>query len=96
MSVDGNKFLSDEEGFILQAKLKEQEEKLKIENDKKRKREEEKQLDILFKNDLNYIDEELNQLLIKEDNKISIDLNFDIIEEIDTKLNFTFSKVSFS
>lgn len=96
MSVDGNKFLSDGEGFILQAKLKEQEEKLKIEHDKKRKREEEKQLDILFKNDLNYIDEELNQLLIKEDNKISIDLNLDIIEEIDKKLNFTFSKVSFS
>ena len=95
MSVCGNIFAKDVKGLLLQKKLREQEEKFKMEQEIKRQKEEKKQLDKIFDYDLDYIDEKLNQTLIKEDTRLSIDLNFDINEEIDKKYNYTISKISY-
>jgi len=95
LSVDGGKFLSDGKGYLLQKKLKEQEEKFRIEQDKRKLEEERKKKNEEFKLDMNYIDIECDQMIIKEDNKISIDLSFDIREEIEKKMNYQLSKSSF-
>ena len=96
MSIDGYKFLSDGKGILLQKKLIEEEEKFKIEQDKKRKEEEKKEKDKKYKFDMDYIDDEYIQLLSQENNILSADLNFDINEEIDKKLNFQFSRLNFN
>lgn len=43
---------------------------------------------------MNYIDIECDQMIIKEDNKISLDLSFDIREEIEKKMNYQLNKAS--
>ena len=43
---------------------------------------------------MNYIEDEYDQMIIKEDNEISVDLNFDVMEEIEKKFNFQVSKIS--
>ena len=94
MSIDGYKFLSDGKGFILQKKLKEQEENFRIEQDKRKREEERKKNNEKFKFDMNYIDIECDKMIIKEDSKISIDLSFDIREEIEKKMNYQLNKAS--
>ena len=95
LSVDGGKFLSDGKGYLLQKKLKEQEENFRLKQDKRKRKEERKKKNEKFKFDMNYIDIECDQMIIKEDNKISIDLSFDIREEIEKKMNYQLSKSSF-
>ena len=95
MSVCGNIFAKDGQGLLLQKKLREQEEKFKIEQEITRQKEEKRQLEKIFDYDMDYIDEKLNQTLIKEDTRLSIDLNFDINEEIDKQYNYIISKVSY-
>ena len=95
MSVCGNIFAKDGQGLLLQKKLREQEKKFKIEQEITRQKEEKKQLEKIFDYDMDYIDEKLNQILIKEDTQLSIDLNFDINEEIDKQYNYIISKVSY-
>lgn len=95
-SVDGYGFKSDGRGYLLQKKLKEQEEKYKLEQDAIRLEEERKQKNKTINFDMNYMEDEYEQMSIKEDNEISLDLNFDIREEIDKKCNFQVSKVSIS
>lgn len=94
LSVDGSKFLSDGKGYLLQKKLKENEEKFRIEQDEKRKKEEEEEKTEKIKFDLDYIDDEYDKMIIKEDNKIFLDLNFDAKEEIEKKINFQYSKIN--
>jgi hypothetical protein len=94
LSVDGYKFVSDGKGYLLQKGLKEQEEHFRIEQDKKKQEEERKQKNEKFKFDMNYIDIECDQMIIKEDSKISIDLSFDIREEIEKKMNYQLNKAS--
>ena len=94
LSVDGFKFLSDGKGYLLQKKLKEIEEKFRIEQDKKRKQEEEEKENAKIKFDLDYIDDEYDEIIMKEDNKMFLDLNFDVKEEIEKKINFQFNKIN--
>ena len=99
LSVDGFKFLSDGKGYLLQKKLKEIEEKFRIEQDKKRKQEEEEEEEkenAKIKFDLDYIDDEYDEIIMKEDNKMFIDLNFDVKEEIQKKLIFNLIKLIFA
>lgn len=94
ISVSGSKYANDGTGLLMQAKLREQEEQFKLEQKTKRQEEKRKKIDKLFEYDMNYIDDELNQLLINENTKMSNDLNYDISEEIDKKFNFQIGKVS--
>ena len=93
-SVDGRGYKSDGRGYLLQKKLKEEEEKFKLEQETLRQEEEKKQKKQKFRFDMNYIEDEYEQMIIKEDNEISMDLNFDVREEIEKKYNFQVSKVS--
>ena len=95
-SVDGKKFSSDGAGFLLQKKLKEKEEKFRAEQDKKMEEEEKFKNNEIINFDMDYIDEEYEELIIKENNKIANVLNFDILEEIEKHTNFQISKVSLS
>ena len=84
-------------------KLKMEEEKR---NQERRKIEEEKRnqekieierqnyINKIFDYDMNYIDEDLNDILLYQNTQLSIDLTFDINEEIEKKLNYNVVKTS--
>lgn len=93
-SVNGKGYKSDGTGYLLQKKLREMEEKFKLEQDALRLEEEKKKKNQKFLFDMNYIEDEYDQMIIKEDNEISVDLNFDVMEEIEKKFNFQVSKIS--
>ena len=97
LSVDGYKYLNDGEGNLLQAKLKENEEKIKKEQELNKQLEiqnkENQNLDKLFKYDSNFIDEEFNKFLSEETFKLNWNLTLDIEEKIDEQLNFQIVKI---
>ena len=92
LSVDGEKFLNDGKGYLLQRKLREQEEKFIIEHDKKNK--EKTAISKKIKFDLDYIDKSYDEMISKEEYKIATDLNFDIEEEIDKIMNYEICQVN--
>ncbi len=97
LSVDGYKYLNDGEGNLLQAKLKENEEKIKKEQELNKQLEiqnkENQNLDESFKYDRNFIDEEFNKFLSEETFKLNWNLTLDIEEKIDEQLNFQIVKI---
>ena len=97
LSVDGYKYLNDGKGTLLQAKLKENEEKIKKEQELNKQLEiqnkENQNLDKLFKYDSNFIDEEFNKFLSEETFKLNWNLTLDIEEKIDEQLNFQIVKI---
>ena len=84
-------------------KLKMEEEKR---NQERRKIEEEKRnqekieierqnyINKIFDYDMNYIDEDLNDILLYQNTQLSFDLTFDINEEIEKKMNYNVVKTS--
>ena len=92
LSVDGEKFLNDGKGYLLQRKLREQEEKFIIEHDKKNK--EKTAISKKIKFDLDYIDKSYDEMISKEEYKIATDLNFDIEEEIEKIMNYEICQVN--
>lgn len=92
LSVDGEKFLNDGKGYLLQRKLREQEEKFIIEHDKKNK--EKTAISKKIKFDLDYIDKFYDEMISKEEYKIATDLNFDIEEEIEKIMNYEICQVN--
>ena len=98
LSVDGYKFLNDGKGNLLQAKLKENEKKIKKEQELNKQLEiqnkENHHLDKLFKYDMNFIDEEFNKFLSEEKYKLNWNLSLDIEEKIDEQLKFQIVKIS--
>ena len=92
LSVDGEKFLNDGKGYLLQRKLREQEEKFIIEHDKKNK--EKTAISKKIKFDLDYIDKSYDEMISKEEYKIATDLNFDIEEEIEKNMNYEICQVN--
>ena len=97
LSVDGYKYLNDGGGALLQAKLKENEEKIKKEQELNKQLEiqnkENQNLDESFKYDSNFIDEEFNKFLSEETFKLNWNLTLDIEEKIDEQLNFQIVKI---
>ena len=98
LSVDGYKFLNDGKGNLLQAKLKENQEKIKKEQELNKQldiqNKENHHLDKLFKYDMNFIDEEFNKFLSEETYKLNWNLTLDIEEKIDEQLKFQIVKIS--
>ena len=92
LSVDGEKFLNDGKGYLLQRKLREQEEKFIIEHDKKNK--EKTAISKKIKFDLDYIDKSYDEMISKEEYKIATDLNFDIEEEIEKIMNYEICQIN--
>lgn len=72
------------------------EEKIKIQNLTKRQRKEKKELDKLYNLNINYIELELNKLFLSMDNKLNNELSFDLEENMNKKINYSFSKFEFN
>ena len=103
--VCGDKFSNNGKALLKQEKiLKEINDKLKMEQEKKKEIEkklkeiENKEIENnnyinnIIEYDMNYIDDELNKLLLTQETKLSVDLSFDINEEIDLNLNYNVVK----
>ena len=76
-------------------KRKQLQEKMKIQQEINRQKEEEKEIDLIYNFDTNYIDSEISRLLTKADYKIKSELSFDIEEEMNKNFEFKFSKFEF-
>ncbi len=97
--VSGNKFFNNGKALLMQERInKKINDKLKIEEEKKiqQKKEIKKKNYIkkIFNYDMNYIDKDLNKILLNQNNKIYFDITFNINEEIEKEKNYKIVKNS--
>ena len=76
-------------------KRRQLEAKIKIQKEIERQQKEEKKLSQLYNVDTDYIDLELNRLIMSADYKINSELSFDIEENMNKNIDFKISKFEF-